>query len=129
MYLIFGAFDVRIHQVRSYNSNVAVNIWWSHSTSRLDLQTSCTRPVPHHQLTLADVKIGGFKMDIKDVQSVFSECSCVSNSVFVIGGANRKYCFQHVCLSVRPSETRFVRISHVIIGAQKRLMSNDDGPS
>ncbi|KAL5010674.1 hypothetical protein ScPMuIL_012979 [Solemya velum] len=48
-----------IHQVRSYNSNIAVNIWWNHHSSlNLDL-TSCTSECDP-DLTLEEVQFHGF---------------------------------------------------------------------
>ncbi|KAK7494822.1 hypothetical protein BaRGS_00013949 [Batillaria attramentaria] len=49
-----------IHQVRSYNSNVAVNFWWNHyaSLDALEKGMSCLDTCDH-QLTLKDVRFGG----------------------------------------------------------------------
>ncbi|XP_038054912.1 lysine-specific demethylase 8-like [Patiria miniata] len=44
-----------IHQVNSFGSNVAVNIWWNHQAYVVPSPESCGRPDPGLDISLADV--------------------------------------------------------------------------
>ncbi|KAL4233739.1 hypothetical protein ACF0H5_008419 [Mactra antiquata] len=61
-----------IHQVRSYGSNLAVNIWWKHHLSSDLDYTQCNDPCDT-QLTLADAKFAGFTELARDPEEVKSQ--------------------------------------------------------
>ncbi len=48
-----------IHQVRSYNRNIAINIWWDHYRNR-DVELDACPEHPDSPLTLASVSFQGF---------------------------------------------------------------------
>ena len=62
----------RIHQVRSYGSNLAVNIWWKHyMTGDVDFER-CNDPCDL-DFTLAEAEFGGFgqiEMTPEDIRLV-----------------------------------------------------------
>ncbi|XP_052827307.1 uncharacterized protein LOC106880870 isoform X2 [Octopus bimaculoides] len=53
-----------IHQVRSYGSNLAVNVWWNNSKNHLIDVNKCLKPC-RYDLTLADVSFS-FREDDND---------------------------------------------------------------
>ena len=64
LYILF-----RIHQVRSFGSNLAVNIWWKHHlSSDLDFN-SCTDPC-EPGMTLLDADFKGFDDLIGDPEEM-----------------------------------------------------------
>ena len=59
----------RIHQVRSYGSNLAVNIWWKHHlTSDIEFD-KCNDPCDR-EFTLAEVDFGGFTQTFSDPEEI-----------------------------------------------------------
>ena len=59
----------RIHQVRSYGSNLAVNIWWKHHlTEDIDFGR-CNDPCDL-EFTLAEVDFGGFTQTFSDPEEI-----------------------------------------------------------
>ncbi|ESO92271.1 hypothetical protein LOTGIDRAFT_162923 [Lottia gigantea] len=58
-----------IHQVRSYNSNLAVNIWWSHYDSLKTNLSTCNKECDK-ELTLGKVKTTGFNALLESVENI-----------------------------------------------------------
>ncbi|XP_013416768.1 tRNA wybutosine-synthesizing protein 5 [Lingula anatina] len=61
-----------IHQVRSYNRNIAVNIWWNfHKNKKLDL-SQCEGREEDPAITLDKCQFSGFDEMLQDVESIIA---------------------------------------------------------
>ncbi|KAK3097177.1 hypothetical protein FSP39_007148 [Pinctada imbricata] len=58
-----------IHQVRSYGSNIAVNIWWNHFKNK-DINLDLCNHQCNLDMTLGNVEFGGFEQVMETLDSI-----------------------------------------------------------